>query len=190
MTPQAGDELSLPSAPRPVNNYAVIGGIAALAVLAVWLMGKYDGTDTASVVTVHSADAPLPKARPVPLFPPQNAPPEAEALPAAIVNEPATEPRAEAPPWKAFTEDHGHEQIVDIDALPPSVRDQMQPLKLTGHLYSLAHPNARKVILNGTALKEKQYLNDRLMVDEITPDGVIIEFDGRLFHIGADRMFR
>ncbi len=80
--------------------------------------------------------------------------------------------------------------IPDLAELPPSLRKNMPPLKLTGHLYSLGHPNARKVILNGAALKEGQYLDDDLMVSEITPDGVILDFHGRLFRIGADQMFR
>ena len=61
---------------------------------------------------------------------------------------------------------------------------------LSGHLYSLAHPQARKVILNGAALKEKQYLNDDLMISEITPEGVILDFRGRLFSMNASQMFR
>lgn len=80
--------------------------------------------------------------------------------------------------------------IPDVAELPVSLRKSMPPLELTGHLYSLGHPNARKVILNGAALKEGQYLDDDLMVSEITPDGVILDFHGRLFRIGADQMFR
>ena len=82
------------------------------------------------------------------------------------------------------------DEIRDIDELPPSLRGQLPRLVLSGHLYSLAHPRARKVILNGVALKEKQYLDDDLMVGEITPDGVILEFQGRLFSMSASSMFR
>ena len=80
--------------------------------------------------------------------------------------------------------------IPDLAELPPSLRGHLPRLRLTGHLYSLGHPNARKVILNGVALKEKQYLEDELMVSEITPDGVILDFRGQLFHMGAAQMFR
>ena len=82
------------------------------------------------------------------------------------------------------------DQILDIDELPPSLRGQLPRLVLSGHLYSLGHPTARKVILNGIALKEKQYLDDDLMIDEITPDGVVLDFQGRLFSLSASSMFR
>ena len=82
------------------------------------------------------------------------------------------------------------DSIPDMAELPPSLRKNMPRLELTGHLYSLGHPNARKVILNGVALKEGQYLDDDLLVSEITPDGVILDFHGRLFRIGAAQMFR
>ncbi len=80
--------------------------------------------------------------------------------------------------------------VLDVAELPPSLRKSLPRLELTGHLYSLAHPHARKVILNGIALKERQYLDDDLRVSEITPDGVILDFHGRLFRLDADQMFR
>ena len=82
------------------------------------------------------------------------------------------------------------DEVLDIAKLPPSLRNSLPKLSLTGHLYSLAHPNARKVILNGVALKEKQYLDNDLMVSEITPGGVIIDFKGRLFQMSANQIFR
>lgn len=82
------------------------------------------------------------------------------------------------------------DRIRDIDELPPSLRGELPRLVLSGHLYSLKHPQARKVILNGVVLKENQYLDDDLAVSEITSDGVILDFRGMLFSMNASRMFR
>ena len=203
LTPQAGQEPAPSSAGHGSRPY-LVAGIAAALLCGLWLVNAWRSGD--APIAVHDdppgrqsgfVDEPgnghdgdpatarrdAPSAAP-PLVqygdfsgdePGFGAPPVGRA---ATMSPPAVE-------WEG-----SGDEIPDIAELPPPLRRHLPQLTLTGHLYSLAHRNARKVILNGVALKEKQYLNDELMVSEITPDGVILDFQGWLFRINADQMFR
>ena len=201
-----------PAARRAVAKPYWIGGVAVLFLAGLWLLKEfYPGNN---IVTVYST-VPLKSER----FPgqpgqsfdvsPRRQPEAAAVLNGDDVNVPPVAPAqgARLAPARDFTDDPvateeaGRDappppswpyadEIPDIDELPPSLRGQLPQLVLSGHLYSLAHPKARKVILNGVALKERQYLDDGLMVSEITPGGVILDFRGRLFSMNASRMFR
>ena len=80
--------------------------------------------------------------------------------------------------------------IPELMGLADNVRNSLPTLELTGHLYSLAHPKARKVIINGRSLREQQYLNNSLSVSEITPEGAVLSFQGHLFKINTSQMFQ
>lgn len=79
---------------------------------------------------------------------------------------------------------------VDFDSLPPDTRRRIPAFSVTGHLYSDARPQANKVIINGAALREGQYVNEDLMVSEITDAGVILDFRGLHFLIAKARIFQ
>ncbi len=120
------------------------------------------------------AKFPEPLARaapPAPLRPlPRTASPPAAAVPDAALS-------ARAAP-------------VDFDNLPPDTRRRIPVFSVTGHLYSNLRPQANKVIINGAALREGQYVSEDLMVSEITDNGVIMDFRGLHFRVGKARIFQ
>lgn len=104
--------------------------------------------------------------------PPRTAP--ATAPPTAALLTPAAAPAAP----------------VDFDSLPPDTRRRIPAFSVTGHLYSDVRPQANKVIINGAALREGQYVNEDLMVSEINDAGVILDFRGLHFLIAKARIFQ
>ncbi len=215
LTPQAAEEAS-PLSPGRVSKPYWIGVVAALLLLGLWLAGALWFDDGA--IDPGAGDNPVAQRGAVAngaaggsrdqqsVVPSQPGDADAEPVRAALLapkpydgftgdeDDFATAPAADRVPGRADPQASGQwaftDEVLDIAELPPSLRKRLPRLELTGHLYSLAHPTARKVILNGVALKEKQYLNDDLLINEITPDGVILDFRGRLFRLGADQMFR
>ena len=187
-----------PSQPREKGKSYIIAITAAVLLLGLGLVNVLDfnigvgdalltrPASSQSAPQTDLSDAPLLQRAPVAV---------SEPTPASVPSDynPATPPVArtgDEPPKQPARQWKQVGGILDIDELPPSLREDLPHLQLSGHLYSLARPNARKVILNGVALKEKQYLDDNLMIEEITPGGVILDFNGQLLRMSADRMFR
>ncbi|MDD9805579.1 MAG: general secretion pathway protein GspB [Gammaproteobacteria bacterium] len=125
-----------------------------------------------------------------PAAPPPAAAPPAAAPAATLLTPAAPQPAAAAPaapPSAALLTPAGP---VDFDSLPPDTRRRIPAFSVTGHLYSNVRPQANKVIINGAALREGQYVNEDLMVSEITGDGVILDFRGLHFLIAKARIFQ
>ena len=81
-------------------------------------------------------------------------------------------------------------ETVDFEYLPAAVRARLPVLSVTGHLYSDVRPQANKIFINGAALREGQFVNEDLMVREITAAGAVMEFHGMRFRLGKSRIFR
>jgi len=149
----------------------------------------------------HTAVAPA-AAAPSPLQSPHTAAlqpaPTAPAAPLLTPAPPATMQRAAPPPAAPPTtalltpapRTAPPAAPVDFDSLPPDTRRRIPAFSVTGHLYSDTRPQANKVIINGAALREGQYVNEDLMVSEITDAGVILDFRGLHFLIGKARIFQ
>lgn len=101
----------------------------------------------------------------------------------------AAAPRATAAP--------APEQPVDIAAdeadaqtaismaeLPPSVRQELPAMTISVHAYS-GNPGARLVGMNSRILREGDYVVPGLVLEEITPDGMIFGYKGYRFHRGV-----
>jgi len=71
-----------------------------------------------------------------------------------------------------------------IFELSPAEQQSMPKITIEGHIYD-AEPQARMVIINGKVRKENQFVSDGLMLQEITPDGVILDYHGKVFHLGV-----
>ena len=123
--------------------------------------------------------APAPRARPAYAAPAQVAPAPAPFDAFA----PAAPPAFDAALLPAA-------EAVDFEHLPAHVRARLPVLSVTGHLYSSARPQANKIFINGAALREGQFVNEELMVREITAAGAVLEFDGVRFRLGKSRIFR
>jgi len=90
-----------------------------------------------------------------------------------------------APPVKEETQsvqvDGDGESVFD---LPLAEQQSMPAITIEGHIYD-ADPQARMVIINGNVRKEKQHISAGLVLQEITADGVILDYHGHVFHMGV-----
>jgi len=155
---------------------------------------------TAAPPAAMATPAATPAASPAPLQPPRTAALQpaatAPAATAPAAPPPAAVQRAApaAPPTAALLTPAPRTAPpaapVDFDSLPPDTRRRIPAFSVTGHLYSGTRPQANKVIINGAALREGQYVNEDLMVSEITDAGVILDFRGLHFLIGKARIFQ
>jgi general secretion pathway protein B len=73
-------------------------------------------------------------------------------------------------------------KTISISDLPPSIRNGLPPISITGHIYS-DNPSARIININGDIFREGESVTEGLKVEEITPTGVILGFKGHRFHI-------
>jgi len=68
--------------------------------------------------------------------------------------------------------------------LPLAEQQSMPVIRIEGHIYD-TEPSARMVIINGHVRKEKQLISAGLVLQEITQDGVILDYHGHVFHMGV-----
>ena len=108
------------------------------------------------------------------------APPVQPPAPVAVEPEPtpAEEPtrKVQAPPTPLPA------RIIppDLSYLPAAVQQTIPEHRLTVHVYS-ATPEQRFVIINSRKMREGDRSREGLLLEEITPDGVILEFRGQRF---------
>jgi len=74
--------------------------------------------------------------------------------------------------------------IPSLKDLPVSVQQSLPPINIEGHIYD-DNPAERMVIINGKIRREKQSIGTMLMLEEITPNGVILSYQGHVFHMGV-----
>ncbi len=74
--------------------------------------------------------------------------------------------------------------ISSLKDLPVSVQQSLPTINIEGHIYD-DNPAARMVIINGKIRREKQSLGAMLKLEEITPNGVILSYQGHVFHMGV-----
>ena len=79
--------------------------------------------------------------------------------------------------------------IVNYEDLPNGLRQRIPNIQLSAHIHSDLRPQARKVIINGVALREGQRLSNDLSVHQINPDGVIMDYQGTLFLLNKTSIF-
>lgn len=64
--------------------------------------------------------------------------------------------------------------------LPPQLRAELPEIEISLHFFTSA-PSARMVRINGRNLREGQLVNPHLTLQEITAEGVVLEFKGHVF---------
>jgi len=79
---------------------------------------------------------------------------------------------------------NGNSPIVSLRSLPIAQQQMMPVINIEGHIYD-ADPSARMVIINGKVRKEKQMISAGLRLQEITADGVILQYKGTLYRMGV-----
>jgi len=74
-------------------------------------------------------------------------------------------------------------KIYQSGDLPASVRQNLPAVNMSIFMYS-EDPASRMVRINGQTLREGQYISEGLKVEEIKPDGVILNYKNYRLHIG------
>lgn len=72
-------------------------------------------------------------------------------------------------------------KVLAFGELPPSVQQSLPVLQIAGHFYS-SSPSSRIVSINGRTVREGQEAAGGVTVERITPDGVILSFQGYRFY--------
>ena len=94
--------------------------------------------------------------------------------PDSAISEPQAE-KAPPPPDKT--------KLYTLNELPSSIRQKLPDFSLSVFLYT-DEPASRMVRVNGSMMKEGQYLTTGLKLEEIIPDGVIFSYLDYRFRIG------
>ena len=72
--------------------------------------------------------------------------------------------------------------VKSVYDLPLTQQQSLPRIHIEGHIYD-PDPDVRMVIINGHVRREKQTISAGLSLQEITPDGVIINDKGRMFKV-------
>ncbi len=72
--------------------------------------------------------------------------------------------------------------VPELGELPYSLQQEIPKLQISVHIYNV-QKDARKVRVNGGLLLEGESIDDDLIVREITPRGVVFDYDGTLFKV-------
>lgn len=67
-----------------------------------------------------------------------------------------------------------------IMELPASIRDTLPAIAISAHIYD-EKPASRMVIINNRVMREGNYINDSLRIEEITKNGLILSSAGTRF---------
>jgi len=133
-------------------------------------------TEPAKITSVEPTRA-MP-ARPSAQEPPARAPAPANDAPAAQKS--ATPPGSAAAKEEKAPED----KVIALADLPASVRAELPPINVTVHAYSRT-PKDRLVGVNDKLLREGDALTPDLVLERITPDGMIFVYKGTRFQRGV-----
>lgn len=181
---------SVPARAGPAPNgwllAAAVGGLVGAGVLAGWLMSEKQAPGPALPVPTVSpqptggtpsaqraANTPLHADTPSALdhaqdLPQTNTPDRAPAPPVAVVSaEPVAEPKA-----------------AEAQGRPPALARVIGDVTIAFHVYS-GNPADRRVMIDNTMLRQGETLPSGMKVEEITPDGVVLVFEGQRVRRGV-----
>ena len=170
----AGYRLSAPAS--PANTVAEPGGAAQRPQTASAPPSPSGGTGQPATTAVQQ---PAP-----PAAAPQR-PPVAAAPAAAAAQLPAPRPAAAA----AGAEVAPPAGVPLLSEMPWSFRNQVPDIDYSAHVYSETGGTGF-VILNGSMRYEGHSVGAGLAVREILPEGVVLEYRGRLFKLAAMKSWR
>ncbi len=73
-------------------------------------------------------------------------------------------------------------EIPYLHQLPDFRQQEIPELRFAGHVYSSSSLN-RTVIINGVTMSEGESIMEGMSVEQITPSGVVLSFQGELFRV-------
>ena len=76
-------------------------------------------------------------------------------------------------------------KVVSIKELPAAIKGSLPELKMTVHSYN-EQPQSRFVVMNNNTIREGQSMNADLKVEQITQNGVILNYQGHRFVLGIN----
>ena len=76
-------------------------------------------------------------------------------------------------------------RVLDLKELPPAVKNSLPGLKIAAHYYTVER-ESRFTRIGEQTLREGQVFAQKVKLEEITPDGVILSCEGYRFRLGID----
>jgi len=148
-----------------------------VGVAGVFLWAKTNSTDTSDPMTSHASTdhIVLPSS-----VMPSNAdkPLQVESMEHPSASSTITKPEAK---MQSETRDR---KIQDISKLPVNIQQALPVIHIAGHIYAKS-PAARIVMVNGNIVHEGDIVASGLVLESITPDGVVFRYRGTRFHMGV-----
>lgn len=80
--------------------------------------------------------------------------------------------------------DYNNTQVQRVDQLPARVMTRLPSMSFSAHMYA-SNPQDRWVKLNGIEMGEGEWLDDKLFIERIEPQHVIMLFEGHQFSMRA-----
>ena len=75
-------------------------------------------------------------------------------------------------------------KVLALGELPASIQQELPAISISFHVYS-RNPKERRVMINGAMVAQGEAVAPGLSLDEITPDGVILAYNGYHFRRGV-----
>lgn len=75
-------------------------------------------------------------------------------------------------------------KILEFYELPESIKQNLPSIVISAHVYS-TNPMQRSIVINNNFLEEGEYVLDGLILQEITPNGAIFNYQGTVFNYGV-----
>lgn len=179
-----------PARPGPAPNgwllAAAVGGLVGAGILAGWLIS---GKQAPGPALPGPMASPQPTGGAAPAQRASSAPLQADA-PSALDHAQApartnTPVRAPAPPVAVVSADPVAEpKAAEAQGLPPLMAREIGDVTIAFHVYS-GNPADRRVMIDNTMLRQGETLPSGMKVEEITPDGVVLVFEGQRVRRGV-----
>ncbi len=74
-------------------------------------------------------------------------------------------------------------RILEFKELPAALKSNLPDFKISAHYYT-AEPQARFTRINEMSLREGQSLTTGVKLEQITPEGVVLSYEGYRFRVG------
>ena len=124
---------------------------------------------------------------------PNHAPSTAQGKAVVEVVQPKTAPAQPSPPIKPSAELSPREvkpvkpstKVRSVKDLPGDVRSKLPELKMTVHSFN-EQAHSRFVVINNNTVREGQFINGELKLDQITQNGVVLNYQGHRFSLGIN----
>jgi general secretion pathway protein B len=98
---------------------------------------------------------------------------------------PATRPTNPEPQVRSESRVVAAGRVLDLKELPPAIRSSLPDLKISAHYYTVER-QSRFTKINEQTLREGQVFAPGVKLEEITPDGVVLGFQGYRFQMGIN----